>query len=245
MAKIYECDILIDMGRGKTFARVAELVDAEGLKLSSSYKGGVPVQVRPRAIIIILFIFSLPFSGGSEGVYYRIGANGTVFFTNEPRGEGWILWKDGKRKDIHKEEILNMICAVSGKIKIDPFLLRAVVEVESSYDPYAISPAGAMGLMQILPETANIIGLKDPFDARENLYKGALYLKELLRNYGKISVALSAYHAGEKNVRKYNGMPPIDETMQYVKKVLKKYEEFRIIYNSGKRERRNKRNCFY
>jgi soluble lytic murein transglycosylase-like protein len=100
-------------------------------------------------------------------------------------------------------------------------LVQAVVQVESRYDAFAVSPRGAMGLMQLMPQTARRFQVGDAFDPVANLDGGVRYLKELLERYrGETQLALAAYNAGEKAVERYGGIPPYRETMQYVDRVL-------------------------
>lgn len=100
-------------------------------------------------------------------------------------------------------------------------LVQAVVQVESRYDAFAVSPRGAMGLMQLMPQTARRFQVDDTFDPVANLDGGVRYLKELLEKYrGETQLALAAYNAGEKAVERYGGIPPYRETMQYVDRVL-------------------------
>jgi soluble lytic murein transglycosylase-like protein len=111
---------------------------------------------------------------------------------------------------------------------LDADLLRAVVQAESNFNPNAISRKGAVGLMQLMPETAQGMGVSDPFHPTENLEAGARHLRRLMDKYnGKLALALSAYNAGEKAVDRYKGIPPFPETRDYVKKVLKAYGKAR------------------
>lgn len=99
--------------------------------------------------------------------------------------------------------------------------LAAVMEVESSYKVRAVSPAGALGLMQLMPKTAERYNLQRPFDPVANVYAGAKHLRDLLDEFdGNYTLATAAYNAGSGAVRKYKGIPPYWETMQYVPKVL-------------------------
>ena len=99
-------------------------------------------------------------------------------------------------------------------------LVRAVIQTESGYDPKAVSGVGAKGLMQIMPRTARALGVKDPFDPRDNIFGGVKYLSMLLEKYnGNVALALASYNAGPGNVRKHGGIPPFGETRGYVKKI--------------------------
>lgn len=116
---------------------------------------------------------------------------------------------------------------IGKSLSLDPALLKAIAKVESSFNPKAISPKGALGLMQLLPTTAQLVGVRDPFDPLENLKGGASYLKQLIQEFGDISLALAAYNAGPEKVRAYQGIPPYPETQQYVKNVLYYYTLFK------------------
>jgi soluble lytic murein transglycosylase-like protein len=109
---------------------------------------------------------------------------------------------------------------------VEPNLLRAVIVVESGFNSHAVSKRGAVGLMQLMPATANRFGVSNPYDARQNVHAGARYLKFLIDRFGHdISLALAAYNAGEDAVDRNGGqIPPFSETMAYVPRVLKIYK---------------------
>lgn len=99
-------------------------------------------------------------------------------------------------------------------------LLKAVGKAESGFNANAVSPAGAQGVMQLMPATAQALGVEDPFDARSNIMGGAKYIAEKLNQYnGDIELALAAYNAGSGNVSKYGGVPPFEETINYIKRI--------------------------
>ena len=128
--------------------------------------------------------------------------------------------------NLSKGDIENLIEKISIKEGVSPSLVKAVVENESSYNTMAVSPKGAMGLMQLMPETAKELGVNDSFSAEENIEGGIKYLKGLLNKYQwDYKKALAAYNAGPKLVDSYNGVPPIKETADYVKRVLDSYRK--------------------
>jgi len=111
---------------------------------------------------------------------------------------------------------------------IDADLIRAVVQTESEFDPTVVSPAGAKGLMQLMPAVAREMGVVDALDPRDNIMGGAKYLKQLLdANRGSVPLALASYNAGLRNVRRYGGIPPFKETRKYVRKVTDILDESR------------------
>jgi len=125
---------------------------------------------------------------------------------------------------VHYSPVRSMIITAASRLKVDPALVEAIVAVESSFDPRAISPKGAIGLMQLMPQTASRYDVFDPFDPQENLTGGTRYLRDLLSRFdGDLPQVLAAYNAGEAAVYKYQGVPPYRETREYIQKVLARY----------------------
>lgn len=117
-----------------------------------------------------------------------------------------------------------LITRHSGDQSLDPKLVKAVIQAESGYNVRALSNTGAMGLMQLMPDTASLLNVQNPYDPEENIRGGTLYLRQMLNRFaGKIEHAIAAYNAGPRAVERYGGIPPYAETREYVRRVLALY----------------------
>jgi soluble lytic murein transglycosylase-like protein len=140
---------------------------------------------------------------------------------------GYGLFPDGGGPHAMPGPALTQLINSNAKIyRLEPALVRAVIAVESGGDPSAVSDAGAMGLMQLMPGTAQTYGVGDAFDPSENVMGGCAYLRDLLARYhGDLTLSLAAYNAGPGAVDKYGGVPPYAETQNYVRNVTELYRE--------------------
>ena len=127
-------------------------------------------------------------------------------------------------------ELSSLIQKAADRHQVDPDLIHAIVHVESGYNSRAVSPKGAMGLMQLIPATARRFGVEDPFDPRQNIEGGTSYLKYLLGLFDdNLALSLAAYNAGENSVLREGGIPPFPETREYVRKVRSIYQPVRAL----------------
>jgi len=134
-----------------------------------------------------------------------------------------------------KERLFHpIIVQVSRRHQVDPALVKAIIMAESGYNPKAISKSGAKGLMQLMPGTADALGVDDVFNPHQNISGGVRYFKQLMDQFdGDVKLALAAYNAGSKNVRQYKGVPPFKSTRYYIDNVFKYYRGYKNRRTGG------------
>ena len=121
-----------------------------------------------------------------------------------------------------------IIIQTSSRHQVDPAIVKAIIMAESGYNPRAISKAGAKGLMQLMPKTAQDLGVEDVLNPQQNIDGGVRYFKQLVNRFnGDLKLALAAYNAGSKTVRRYKGVPPFKATQYYIKKVFEYYQLYK------------------
>lgn len=176
------------------------------------------------------FLPDLLFAATKGEVYRRVDRNGVMSFTNVPTNDTFTKVDLGSlrlRARLPMRELEGTIAHHSRQQQLDPALISAIIKAESDFDPDAVSRAGAIGLMQLMPQTAVRLDVRDPFNPEENIAGGARYLRYLLdRFHGNLPLALAAYNAGATRVEQYKTLPPIHETRHYVKKVLRLYRQY-------------------
>jgi soluble lytic murein transglycosylase-like protein len=163
-------------------------------------------------------------------LYGYVSSTGIVQVTNVPTDQrfGEIILKPRYHAGVSDQELEEAVDRYAREYRLSPALLLAVMKAESSFDPTVISKAGAVGLMQLIPETAIRHGVRNLYDTRDNIGGGAKHIRYLLdRFHGNIRLALAAYNAGEKKVDRYRQIPPFKETQSYVKKVMGYYRDYR------------------
>jgi soluble lytic murein transglycosylase len=179
------------------------------------------------AIVLTLAGLSVLPSLGAAEIKTRVRPDGSIEVYNEPvknPAPGKVSRASTPRR-VHRDrsEWDRSIRDASDQHSLDPKLIRSVIEVESGFNPGAVSSKGAQGLMQLMPETARELAVKDPFDPEQSIFGGTLYLRRMMDEFGRIEVALAAYNAGPGAVRRYGGIPPFTETLGYVRKVMTLY----------------------
>lgn len=189
-------------------------------------------------MLLLLIFISLLSSATTvvADVYKYTAANGNVYYTDEPTHKKYKLIIRSKPKgyasafkylEKNKKKYTPIITAAAKKHGLDPRLVHAVIHAESAYDAKAISSAGAVGLMQLMPATALQYGATNRKDPKQNIFAGTRYLKYLLGLFDdNLKLSIAAYNAGENTVKKYhNQIPPYPETQKYVKQVLSLYKK--------------------
>ncbi|HSH44158.1 MAG TPA: lytic transglycosylase domain-containing protein [Arenicellales bacterium] len=191
----------------------------------------------------VLCLLAAPAPAGEIFVYQA--ADGSRLITDHPRIEaGYRLVKVYAESDVWQQtgkrrgtaaafkpqpsSYDGLIESTARQLRLDPMLIKSVMQAESAFDPNAVSRKGASGLMQLMPATARRYGVSNLFDPRQNVMGGARYLSFLLERFdGDLELALAGYNAGENAVDNHRGVPPYEETRHYVKKVLRLYRQYR------------------
>jgi soluble lytic murein transglycosylase len=166
-----------------------------------------------------------------ETIYQYMDSNGVVHFSNVPTNPRYKRLRGERtlarlKPTLPASQLNETILLNSHKHSLSPALVHAVIRAESAYDSNAVSSKGAMGLMQLMPGTASLLKVSNPFDPEENISGGVRYLRHLLDRFGgNLELALAAYNAGESRVLRDNQIPRISETQQYVRKVIRFYKD--------------------
>jgi len=198
---------------------------------------------RTAPLLALLLLVPAPHVAGDE-IYKYVAPDGTVTYSAfKPRTGTYkrlepscllsyigcnLSHADWSRIPLNHTAYRQLIVEVATRHKVDPALVRALIHAESNFNHTALSRAGAQGLMQLMPETQRLFGVKNPYHVGQNIEAGTRLLKQLLVKYrNDIKLAAAAYNAGEKAVERYRGVPPYEETQNYVRRVTLLYSRYR------------------
>ena len=180
--------------------------------------------------VIFLIAASMP---AWADIYRYIDENGVMHFTNTPTSSVhqfklFLKEKPPVANRLSSQAYDDIIDEASQQYGVSFPLLKAIIKAESDFDPQAVSKKGAKGLMQIMPENFELLGIEDPFDPSQNIHAGARYFKQLYDRFdGKIALSLAAYNAGPTAVDRYKTVPPYEETEEYVRRVLQYFYDYK------------------
>ena len=178
------------------------------------------------------------FTGDAFGdtIYRFVDRDGVLHFSNAPTDPRYKKFRESRSatrftkpvsSSTFQESLTQTITQTSLRHHLDPALVQAVIKAESAFDPGAVSPKGAVGLMQLMPETASSLNVSNPYDPEQNISGGVRHLRYLLDRFrGDVRLAVAAYNAGEHRIVNGSRIPPISETREYVRRVLRFYKEF-------------------
>jgi soluble lytic murein transglycosylase-like protein len=184
-------------------------------------------------IFSLTFFVSICFASKAGSDIYRfIDANGVLHFTNVPSSNKYRLYLRERTsvstRPPSADRYDHIIVEAAENHDLPFSLLKAIIKVESDFNPTAVSKKGAKGLMQLMPERIENLKIKNPFDPVENVMGGAQYFRELLDRFkGELQLSLAAYNAGPSQVLRYNRIPPFKETEDYIRKVMSYYRAYK------------------
>ena len=183
-------------------------------------------------LVVLLGVIAKP---APADIYRYVDEDGVIHFSNVPTHYRFRLYISETKLDYRAyfDRYDRIITRAARKHGVDNTLIKAVIRAESDFDKNAISRKGAQGLMQLMPETAKDLAVKNSLDPHENINAGVRYLKRQLKNFqNNVPLALAAYNAGENTVRRYGRIPPYEETRTFVDRVLRYWDEFSLNQQS-------------
>lgn len=198
-----------------------------------------------RALLLLFFAFS---AEAAKPIYTYVKSDGTVAFTDrKPTKHSYSIYRTGcyacrikstlnwHKIPLYPEKFHREIAIASKQHNVDPALVKAMIHAESAFKANARSKKGAIGLMQLMPETAKYMGIRQPKLPGQNILGGVKYLSYLLEKFkGNVRLATAAYNAGPNAVKKYKGVPPFAETKAYVERVGILHNRYRVAINKKK-----------
>lgn len=172
-------------------------------------------------VAVVLMMHGIAISPASADIYRYVDADGVMHFTNTPTHAQWDFYRKEQGASQQGGALYGEIIQhYSNLYRLEEALVKAVIKVESDYDPQTVSSKGAQGLMQLIPETARDLRVANAFDPSENIRGGSQYLRWMLDQFnGNLDLALAAYNAGPNAVKRHGGIPPYNETRNYIQRV--------------------------
>ena len=188
----------------------------------------ISIRIILFAIVLIIPLVSV-IPHAEADIYRYVDANGRVHFTDTPTHGRWDIYRKEKISGTTGHRSYNDIIRLhANSYQLEEALVKAVIKVESDYQPRTVSKKGAQGLMQLIPETAKDLNVRNPFDPSENIRGGSEYLRRMLDLFDDdMELALAAYNSGPTTVKRYGGIPPYEETRNYVEKVKRYLDHYR------------------
>ncbi|MFH1243512.1 MAG: lytic transglycosylase domain-containing protein [Pseudomonadota bacterium] len=181
-------------------------------------------------VALLALPLSLSLSPRAQGDIYRyVDEKGVIHFTNIKTDSRYKLYLRASRKSasVYIKDYGDIILEASKRFNVELSLIKAVIKAESDFDHQAVSPKGAKGLMQLMPQTAQEMDVEDSFDPQDNILGGTRYLSLLLERFKNDKIlALAAYNAGTETVESFNGVPPFPETKAFVERVINYYRAY-------------------
>lgn len=182
-------------------------------------------------VLVLLMSLFVVIPPADADIYRYVDASGRVHFTDTPtHGRYDMYMKEEAPVKASNRSYLDIIRRHATSYQLEEALVKAVIKVESDYQPRVVSRKGAQGLMQLIPQTAKDLKVSNPFDPYENIRGGSEYLRMMLDLFNNdVELALAAYNSGPSTVKRYGGIPPYDETQKYVKKVKRYLDYYRQV----------------
>ena len=182
-------------------------------------------------VVVLLMSLFVVIPPADADIYRYVDASGRVHFTDTPtHGRYDMYMKEEAPVKASNRSYLDIIRRHATSYQLEEALVKAVIKVESDYQPRVVSRKGAQGLMQLIPQTAKDLKVSNPFDPYENIRGGSEYLRMMLDLFNNdVELALAAYNSGPSTVKRYGGIPPYDETQKYVKKVKRYLDYYRQV----------------
>jgi len=178
-----------------------------------------------RCGVLLLLACMLVPVGARADIYKYVDQNGCIHFTNTPTTANYNMYMREAGSRFSLQEIISRYAR---HFRLEEALVRAVIKVESDFNPNAVSRRGALGLMQLVPKTARLLNVNDPLDPEQCVRGGSHYLRMMLDQFdGNLDLALAAYNAGPTAVKRYGGVPPFAETQSYLVKVKQYLQHYR------------------